>query len=111
MQFSDREAVIRVVKCYNISKGVDYKVYKSEAMTFYYKCVWYDIDCEWLVRASFQKNKYCWEIRKYNSPHTCTRARISQDHTKLDSYTIAKCIKPTVESDSSFMIKSVIAKI
>ena len=38
-------------------------------------------------------------------------ARISQDHTKLDSDTIAKCIKPMVESDPSFKIKSVIAEI
>ena len=111
MQFSDREAVIRAIRRYSISKGVDYKVYESEPTTFYCKCIHYGIDCGWLVRASFRKNKYYWEIRKYNGPHTCTRARISQDHTKLDSDTIAECIKPMVESDPSFKIKSVIAEI
>ena len=78
---------------------------------FYCKCVCCGIDCGWLIRTSFRKNKYYWELMKYNDPHTCTRARISQDHTKLDSDTIAECIKPTVESDPSFMIKSMIAKI
>ncbi|RYR37137.1 hypothetical protein Ahy_A09g042067 [Arachis hypogaea] len=38
--------------------------------------------------------KYCCEIRRYNSSHTCTRATISQDHSKLDSNTIAEAIKP-----------------
>ena len=72
MQFSDREVVIRAIKIYNIPKGEDYKVYESEATRFYCKCVRYGIDCGWLVKASFRKNKYYWEIMKYNGPHTCT---------------------------------------
>ncbi|RYR32888.1 hypothetical protein Ahy_A10g047415 [Arachis hypogaea] len=38
--------------------------------------------------------KYCWVIRRYNGSHPCTRATISQDHSKLDTNTIADAIKP-----------------
>ncbi|XP_027337122.1 uncharacterized protein LOC113850779 [Abrus precatorius] len=111
MQFNNRENVIRTIKHDSISKGVDYKVFESEPNTFYCKCVSYGIDCDWLVRASLRKNKCFWEIKKYNGPHTCMRARISQDHSKLDADTIAECIKPMVESDPSFKIKLVINEV
>ncbi|XP_016167133.1 uncharacterized protein LOC107609641 [Arachis ipaensis] len=54
--------------------------------------------------------KYCWVIRRYNGSHTCTRATISQDHSKLDSTTIAEAIKPLVEADPALKVKSVIAE-
>ena len=34
MQFSDKGAIIQAIKSHNISKGVNYKVYELEAMTF-----------------------------------------------------------------------------
>ncbi|RYQ89723.1 hypothetical protein Ahy_B09g096225 isoform D [Arachis hypogaea] len=55
--------------------------------------------------------KYCWVIRRYNGSHTCTRATISQDHSKLDSITIAEVIKSLVEADPSLKVKSVIAEV
>ncbi|XP_016206560.1 uncharacterized protein LOC107646931 [Arachis ipaensis] len=55
--------------------------------------------------------KFCWEIRRYNGSHTCTRATISQDHSKPDSNTVAKAIKPLVEVDPSIKVKSVIAEV
>ncbi|XP_020967507.1 uncharacterized protein LOC110266819 [Arachis ipaensis] len=54
--------------------------------------------------------KYCWVIRRYNGSHTCTRATISQDHSKLDSTTIAEIIKPLVEADPALKVKSVITE-
>ncbi|XP_027337074.1 uncharacterized protein LOC113850717 [Abrus precatorius] len=39
------------------------------------------------------------------------RARISQDHSKLNADTIAECIKPMVESNPSFKIKLVINEV
>ncbi|XP_020967726.1 uncharacterized protein LOC107616306 [Arachis ipaensis] len=38
-------------------------------------------------------------------------ATISQDHSKLDSITIAEAIKPLVEADPSLKVKSVIAEV
>ncbi|RYR59263.1 hypothetical protein Ahy_A05g025113 [Arachis hypogaea] len=55
--------------------------------------------------------KYCWIIRRYNSSHTCTRAIISQDHSKLDSNIITEVIKLLVKVDPSIKVKSIIAEV
>ncbi|XP_057760952.1 uncharacterized protein LOC130981379 [Arachis stenosperma] len=111
MEFSSREAVIKAIKEYTIRRSVDYRVYESEPLTFYAKCTQYGSGCDWLIRVSMISRKYCWVIRRYNGSHTCTRATISQDHSKLDSLTIAEAIKPLVEADSSLKVKSVIAEV
>ncbi|XP_057744710.1 uncharacterized protein LOC130962521 [Arachis stenosperma] len=111
MEFSSREAVLKAVKDYTIRRGVDYRVYESEPLTFYAKCTQYGSGCDWLIRVSMISRKYCWVIRRYNGSHTCTRATISQDHSKLDSNTIAEAIKPLVEADPSIKVKSVIAEV
>ncbi|XP_057747510.1 uncharacterized protein LOC130966709 [Arachis stenosperma] len=51
------------------------------------------------------------EIRRYNGSHTCTMGTISQDHSKLDSDTVAKAIRPLVESDLSIKVKSIIMEV
>ncbi|RYR05656.1 hypothetical protein Ahy_B06g085491 [Arachis hypogaea] len=99
MEFSSREAVIKAMKDYTIRRGVDYRVHESEPTIFYAKCTQYGAGCDWLIRVSKMSRKFCWEIRRYNGSHTCTRATISQDHSKLDSNTVAEAIKPLVEAD------------
>ncbi|RYR34683.1 hypothetical protein Ahy_A10g049682 [Arachis hypogaea] len=51
MEFSSREVVVAAIKEYTIRKGVDYRVYVSEPMTVYAKCVQYGSNCDWLIRA------------------------------------------------------------
>ncbi|XP_072071642.1 uncharacterized protein [Arachis hypogaea] len=111
MKFSSREAVIKAMKDYTICRGVDYRVHELEPTTFYAKCTQYGAGCDWLIRVSKMSRKFCWEIRRYNGSHTCTRATISQDHSKLDSNTVAEEIKPMVEVDPSIRVKSVIAEV
>ncbi|XP_072071621.1 uncharacterized protein [Arachis hypogaea] len=111
MEFSSREAVIKAVKEYTIRRSVDYRVHESEPLTFYAKCTQYGSGCDLVIRVSLISRKYCWVIRRYNGSHTCTRATISQDHSKLDSITIAELIKPLVEADPSLKVKSVIAEV
>ncbi|XP_057760038.1 uncharacterized protein LOC130980365 [Arachis stenosperma] len=111
MKFSSREAVIRAMKEYAIRRSVDYRVYELEPMTFYAKCTQYGEGCDWLIRVSMISRKYCWVIRRYNGSHTCTRATISRDHSKLDSNTIPEAIKPLVEADPSLKVKLVIAEV
>ncbi|XP_016185206.1 uncharacterized protein LOC107626824 [Arachis ipaensis] len=111
MEFSSREAVIKAMKDYTICRGVDYRVHESEPTTFYAKCTQYGAGCDWLIRVSKMSKKFCWEIRRYNGSHTCTRATIFQDHSKLDSNTVAEAIKPLVEVDPSIKVKSVIAEV
>ncbi|RYQ87528.1 hypothetical protein Ahy_B09g095044 [Arachis hypogaea] len=100
MEFNSREEVIKAMKDYTIRRGVDYRVYESEPTTFYAKCTQYGKGCDWLIRVTKMQKKYCWEIRRYNGSHTCTRSKISQDHSKLDSKTVAEA-KPLVEVDPS----------
>ncbi|RYR28713.1 hypothetical protein Ahy_B01g052866 [Arachis hypogaea] len=119
MKFSSREAVIKAMKeavikamkDYTIRRGVDYRVHESEPTTFYAKCTQYGAGCDWLIRVSKMSRKFCWEIRRYNGSHTCTRATISQDHSMLDFNTVAEAIKPLVEVDPSIRVKSVIAEV
>ncbi|XP_072072254.1 uncharacterized protein [Arachis hypogaea] len=111
MEFSSREGVIKAIKEYTIRRSVDYRVYESEPLTFYAKCTQYGSGCDWLIRVSMISQKYCWVIRRYNGSHTCTRATISQDPSKLDSNTIAEAIKPLVEADPALKVKSVIAEV
>ncbi|RYR43894.1 hypothetical protein Ahy_A08g040286 [Arachis hypogaea] len=75
MEFSIRGAVITSIKDYTICRG-----YRLSEVSIVYK-------------------KYCWEINRYNGSHTCTRAIISQDYSKLDSNTIAEAIKSLVDAD------------
>ncbi|XP_015947367.1 uncharacterized protein LOC107472358 [Arachis duranensis] len=99
------------MKEYTLRRSVDYHVYESEPLIFYTKCTQYGSGCDWLIKVSMISRKYCWVIRRYNGSHTCTRATISQDHSKLDSNTIAEAIKPLVEADPSLKVKSVIAEV
>ncbi|RYQ80941.1 hypothetical protein Ahy_Scaffold1g107006 isoform B [Arachis hypogaea] len=99
------------MKDYTIRRGVDYWVYESEPLTFYAKYTQYGSGCDWLIRVSMMSRKYCRVIRRYNSSHTCTRAIISQDHSKLDSNTITEAVKPLVEADPLIKVKSVIAEV
>ncbi|RYQ91464.1 hypothetical protein Ahy_B09g097343 [Arachis hypogaea] len=97
MKFNSREAHITVIKDYTIRRGVDYQVYESKLMTFYAKCTQYSSSCDWLIRVNRMRKRYYWDIRRCNNSHACTKATISQDHSKLDSNTIAEAIKPLVE--------------
>ncbi|XP_015938236.1 uncharacterized protein LOC107463868 [Arachis duranensis] len=111
MKYSSRKLVVAAIRSFTISKGVDYEVYESEPQTFYAKCKMYGRRCDWLIRASLIRKKGCWEIRRYNGRHTCTIGTISQDHSKLDSDTIAEAIRLLVKIDPSIKVKSIIAEV
>ncbi|XP_057740447.1 uncharacterized protein LOC130957615 [Arachis stenosperma] len=111
MEYRSRKSVVAAIRRYTIIRGVDYDVYESEPQTFYAKCKMYGRGCDWLIRASLIRKKDCWEIRRYNGRHTCTMGTISQDHSKLDSDTVADSILPLVETDPSIKVKSIIAEV
>ncbi|XP_057760011.1 uncharacterized protein LOC130980335 [Arachis stenosperma] len=56
IEFSFREAVIREIKDYTIRRGVDYRVYKSEPLTFYAKCTQYGSGCDWLILSGLARS-------------------------------------------------------
>nr|XP_025678923.1 uncharacterized protein LOC112778856 [Arachis hypogaea] len=111
MEYSSRKSFVAAIRSFTIARGVDYEVYESEPQTFYAKCKMYGRGCDWLIRASLIRKKGCWEIRRYNGRHTCTIGTISQDHSKLDSDTVADAIRPLVETDLSIKVKSIIAEV
>ncbi len=96
MEFSSREAVIKAMKDYTIRRGVDYRVYESEPTTFYAKCTQYGAGCDWLIRVTKMSRKFCLGDKEVQWKSHCTRATISQVHSKLDSNTVAEGIKPLV---------------
>ncbi|XP_015963928.1 uncharacterized protein LOC107487745 [Arachis duranensis] len=111
MEYSSRKSVVAAIRSFTISRGVDYDVYESEPQTFYTKCKMYGRGCDWLIRASLIRKKGCWEICRYNGRHTCMIGMISQDHSKLDSDTVAEAIRPLVETDPSMKVKSIIVEV
>nr|XP_025625498.1 uncharacterized protein LOC112717770 [Arachis hypogaea] len=111
MEYSSKKSVVAAIRRYTIVRVVDYDVYESEPQTFYEKCKMYGRWCDWLIRASLIRKKDCWEIRRYNGRHTCTMGMISQDHSKLDSDTVADSIMPLVETDPSIKVKFIIAEV
>ncbi|RYR04355.1 hypothetical protein Ahy_B06g084058 [Arachis hypogaea] len=112
MEFSFREAVIKAIKEYTIQRSVDYRVYESEPLTFYAKCTQYGSGCDWLIRVSMiDQQEVLLDYKEVCGSHTCTRATISQDHSKLDSNTIAEAIMPLVEAEPSLKVKSVIVEV
>ncbi|RYR41267.1 hypothetical protein Ahy_A08g037675 [Arachis hypogaea] len=76
IEFNSRETMIAAVKECTIQKGVHYRVYKPESMTFYAKYIQYETSCDWLIRVSLIKRQYCWVIKRYNGSHTCIRSTI-----------------------------------
>ncbi|MED6198647.1 hypothetical protein PIB30_068465 [Stylosanthes scabra] len=58
MEFNSRESVIKAVKEYTISRGVDYWIKESEPTTFYAQCVQHKANCAWLIRVSLIKRKF-----------------------------------------------------
>nr|XP_025625176.1 uncharacterized protein LOC112717325 [Arachis hypogaea] len=87
VEYSSRKSVVATIRSYTIARGVDYDMYESEPQMFYAKC------------------------KIYNGRHTCTAGVISQDHSKLDSDTVAEAIRSLVETDPSIKVKTIIAEV
>ncbi|XP_039118838.1 uncharacterized protein LOC120254943, partial [Dioscorea cayenensis subsp. rotundata] len=111
MQFQNKDDAITTIKNYCLQKSVEYKVIESGPTRYFGRCKSYGDGCSWRVRASYSKRKQIWEITKYNGPHTCTAAMVSQDHSKLDSNMISRCIQALVKEKPSINVSVLIAEI
>ena len=103
--FPNKEAVLFAVKNYSIQRSVQYKVLESDHVTYHGKCKYFGNECSWSIRVTYLRKKKLWEIRKYNGPHTCVSASLSQDHPKLDTNVICAIIFSTVQADPNVSIK------
>ena len=104
-QFPDKEAVLFAIKNYSIRRSVEYKVLESDQIKYHGKCKYFGNGCNWSIRVTYRRRKGLWEIRKYNGPHTCVSASLSQDHPQLDTNVICATIFPMVQADSTISIK------
>ncbi|KAK5793841.1 hypothetical protein PVK06_035001 [Gossypium arboreum] len=93
---------------YSLKLSVDYKVMKSTQSLYIGECWKVEIGCNWHVRAVLMQQNQMWTIRKIEGSHTCTVARMSQNHRKLDAKIICNCIMPSVKDMSTIPISVLI---
>ncbi|XP_015967026.1 uncharacterized protein LOC107490731 [Arachis duranensis] len=101
---SKDEAVLSV-KDYSIRRGIEYRVLESDHLKYHGKCKDFGKSCSWLIRISLCARKGTWEVRRYNSPHTCLATSISSDHHQLDYHVICARIFLLVSADAAIPIK------
>ncbi|KAL5165720.1 hypothetical protein HKD37_18G050800 [Glycine soja] len=73
----------------DVHESVEPSNQKNKRYKYVVKCNQYDNGCCWRARASFNKIRRRWEMKKINGIKTCTTSLISQDHVRLDSSVIA----------------------
>ncbi|XP_012472493.1 uncharacterized protein LOC105789672 [Gossypium raimondii] len=108
-QFDNKKDCLHAIKQLSLKLGVDYKVTKSTQSLYAGECWKASSGCKWRVRASLMQRTQMWMIRKLEGPHTCTSARMSQDHRKLDAKTICNCIIPLVKESPTIQVSVLIA--
>ncbi|PPR88033.1 hypothetical protein GOBAR_AA32651 [Gossypium barbadense] len=84
-QFENKADCMFTIKQYSMKLSIDYKVAKSTLTLYVRECWRANNGCGWRVRAAFIQRTQQWQIRKLEGRHTCTVARMSQDHRKLDA--------------------------
>jgi len=71
MCFQSIDATVNAIKQYHIDQGFKFVVIESKTDRYMVRCINYGNDCHWRLRASFNKVRKQWEIKKIESPHTC----------------------------------------
>ncbi|XP_015958270.1 uncharacterized protein LOC107482331 [Arachis duranensis] len=103
--FQSKDEAILSVKDYSIRRGVEYRVLESDHLKYHGKCKDFGKTCSWPIRISLRARKGTWEVRRYNSPHTCLATSISSDHRQLDYHVICARIFSLVSADAAVPIK------
>ena len=110
-KFNDKRSMRRAVKIYSVRAHHTFRVYYTCAKYEEYRCTEFGVNCNWRVRVCHRPRDNTWEITKYNGPHTCLSASLSQDHPKLDSDVISSFIVTMVTENPSVSIRQVIERI
>ena len=110
-RFKDTKSMRRAVKIYSVRAHHTFTVYYSCAKYEEYRCPEYNVSCNWRLRACLRARENVWEITKYNGPHTCLSASLSQDHPKLDSDVISSFIVTMVTENPGVSVRQIIERI
>ncbi|XP_017636023.1 uncharacterized protein LOC108478111 [Gossypium arboreum] len=104
-QFENKADSVFAIKQYSMKLSIDYKVVKSTP-TLYVKEYWRAGEgCGWRVRATFIQRTQQWQIRKLKGCHTCSVARMSQDHRKLDTKNMQARFQCRVSYRKAWLVK------
>ena len=71
MEFVNLEQFKNAVKDYNISRGRVFKWVKNDKLRARAKCV--GEGCQWMIFCGFNSNRKSFQIKTFNSEHTCCR--------------------------------------
>ncbi|XP_057744866.1 uncharacterized protein LOC130962708 [Arachis stenosperma] len=93
------------MKIYSIHGGVEYKVLESDYHKYYVKCKEFGNGCTWLIRVSLCQRRGIWEVKRYNSLHTCLATSISIYRKILDYHAILAFTLPMIRADAAVSIK------
>ncbi|XP_016747576.2 uncharacterized protein [Gossypium hirsutum] len=107
-QFENKADYVFAIKQYSMKLSIDYKVVKSTPTLYVGECWRADDGCGWRVRAAFIQRTQQWQIQKLEGRHTCTVARMSQDHRKLGAKSICNCIMPLVKDIPIILVSALI---
>ena len=89
MIFESKQVAVYAIKQFHFLHSFNFDVEENKRYKYVVKCNQYDNGCCWRARASFNKIRRRWEMKKINGIKTCTTSLISQDHVRLDSSVIA----------------------
>ncbi|XP_052114402.1 uncharacterized protein LOC127745580 [Arachis duranensis] len=102
---TNKDEVVLSVKDYSIRRGVEYRVIESDHLKYHRKCKEFGKGCTWLICVALRARKGTWEVRRYNSLHTCLTTSISSDHHQLDYHIICVMILSLVKADAVVTVK------
>lgn len=106
MMFESKIELKNVVKRYSILHHQNFEVVETNKRIWSIRCLKHSEGCKWRLRAICSKKHGRFEITKYDGPHSCVYARLSQDHSQLDSNLIASEVRSVIKENPSVNIKT-----
>jgi len=84
MIFESKQVAVYAIKQFHFLHSFNFDVQENKSDKYVVKCNQYGKVCHWRMRASFNKIRRRWKMKKINKIHTCKTSLISQDHVRLD---------------------------
>ena len=111
MVFKTKKELLEVVKRVHIVNHHEFKMVRSDPLTWDVECKLTNAGCPWKLRARKRTTHGCFEIMSTKGPHTCLNQYISQDHRNLNSSNIAQVITSLIAVDPSVSDKVLVSTI
>ncbi|XP_028127280.1 uncharacterized protein LOC114323800 [Camellia sinensis] len=106
--FQNKEDLQIAVKRYGMMRNTYHVVVKSTTDFWKLRC---KNGCKWKLKACKRIKHGLFEITKYEGPHTCVSATLTQDHAMLTTKLIEHEVRELVKADPSIKISIMRASI